>query len=81
MLIQTDDALVGLILQVAARDASIARVLRDICALEPRVRRSALGLVGVHAAGRRVAPDFAECLGALGRDEVARRIAEALAPR
>jgi hypothetical protein len=81
MLVQSDDELVDLILEAAGRDASIARVLRDICALEPRVRRSALGLVAVHASGRGGGPDLADCLTALSRDEVARRIAEALAPK
>ena len=36
------------IVRVAERDASIARVLREICALEPDVRGSALDLVGAH---------------------------------
>jgi hypothetical protein len=81
MLVQSDDELVDLILQSAGRDASIARVLREICALEPRVRRSALGLVAVQAARHAIGSDLADCVAALSREEVARRIAEALAPR
>jgi hypothetical protein len=66
------------ILEVAQRDASIARVLREICALDGAVRAGALDLVGgsLRSAGR----DVVECLDALRRDEIARRIAEHLGP-
>jgi hypothetical protein len=66
------------IVAVAERDDSIARVLREICALDGAVRRGALDLVSAHlrSAGR----DVVECLEALRRDEVARRIAERLGP-
>ena len=43
----TDDY-VRTILEVAARDASIARLLREICALEGGVRSGALDVVGAH---------------------------------
>ena len=36
------------IVQAAERDASIARVLREICALDGAVRAGALELVGAH---------------------------------
>jgi hypothetical protein len=63
---------------VAERDESIARVLREICALDGAVRSGALDLVGgsLRSAGR----DVDACLEALRRDEVARRIAEKLGP-
>ena len=66
------------IVAVAERDDSIARVLREICALDGAVRGSALDLVGgyLSSAGR----DVVECLEALRRDEIARRIAERLGP-
>jgi hypothetical protein len=71
---------VDVILQVAARDASIARVLREICALDAATRATALGLVSAHLSTRRVAPDVLDCIALLRRDEIARRIAEVLAP-
>ena len=66
------------IVAVATRDPSIARVLREICALDGAVRSGALDLVGgyLRSAGR----DVVECLDALRRDEIARRIAERLGP-
>jgi hypothetical protein len=75
----TDDY-VRTIIDVAERDASIARVLREICALEPDVRGSALDLVGAHLRAQAVAGDVLECVRALRREEVARAIAARLGP-
>jgi hypothetical protein len=75
----TDDY-VRTIIDVAERDASIARVLREICALEPDVRGSALDLVGAHLRAQAVAGDVLECVQALRREEVARAIAARLGP-
>ena len=47
------DEYVEAILQVAARDASIAGVLREICALDGAVRSGALELVRAHLAHAR----------------------------
>jgi hypothetical protein len=68
------------ILDVAARDASIARILREICALEGGVRASALDLVGAHLRATSAAPDVLDCVQALRRDEVARAIIARLGP-
>ena len=78
MLDATQEAYVATIIDVAARDAGIARVLREICALDGAVRGGALDLVGgyLRSAGR----DVVECLDALRRDEIARRIGERLGP-
>jgi hypothetical protein len=73
------DVSVDLILQVAERDESIARVLREICSLDGAARGSALDLVGAHL-GSRVPRDVAACIDALRGDDVARRIAERLGP-
>jgi len=70
---------VDVILDVAARDVSIARVLREICALDGAVRSIALDLVSARLSGHAMAKDLRECMTALRRDDVARRIAEALA--
>jgi len=67
------------IVEAAQRDESIARVLREICALEAPVRASALALVSAHLRGR-VAADVLECIEALRGDELARSIAERLGP-
>ena len=75
----TDDY-VRTIIDVAERDASIARVLLEICALEPDVRGSALALVGAHLRAQAVAGDVLECVQALRREEVARAIAARLGP-
>jgi hypothetical protein len=75
----TDDY-VRTIVAVAERDASIARVLREICALEADVRGSALDLVGAHLRAQAVAGDVLECVQALRREEVARAIAARLGP-
>ena len=73
-----EEAYVATIVAVAERDTSIARVLREICALDGAVRGGALDLVGgyLRSAGR----DVMECVDALRRDEIARRIAERLGP-
>ncbi|OLA99713.1 MAG: hypothetical protein AUH77_13540 [Candidatus Rokubacteria bacterium 13_1_40CM_4_69_39] len=71
---------VDAVLQVAGRDASIARVLREICGLDGAVRASALDLVGAHLRIHSAAGDVLDCVAALKRDDVARRIAERLGP-
>jgi hypothetical protein len=72
------EAYVDTIVAAAERDGSIARVLREICALDGAVRSGALDLVGgqLRSAGR----DVMQCLEALRRDEIACRIAERLGP-
>ena len=70
---------VDVILEVAARDASIARALREICALDAGMRSMALDLVSAQLTNHALARDLRECVVALRRDDVARRIAEALA--
>lgn len=74
------DAYVDAIVQAAERDASIARVLREICALDGAVRAGALELVGAHLRTHAAAADVLECVRALREDAVARRIAERLGP-
>jgi hypothetical protein len=76
----TTDAYVEAILQVAERDASIARVLREICALDRDVRAGALELVGAHLRTHAAAADVLACVRALGEEAVARRLAERLGP-
>ena len=68
------------IVHIAARDASIARTLREICALEGAVRSCALDLMGAHLRTQAVPPDVLHCLELLRRDDFARRIAERLGP-
>jgi hypothetical protein len=68
------------IVEVAQRDASIAHVLREICALDDGVRGSALDLVGAHLRTQAVAADVLACVQALRRAEVARAIAARLGP-
>lgn len=68
------------IVQAAERDASIARVLREICALDGAVRAGALELVGAHLRTHPAAADILQCVQALREDAVARRIAERLGP-
>jgi hypothetical protein len=68
------------IIQVAGRDPSIARVLREICALDGAVRAGALELVSAHLRSHAAAADVLECVQALREDAVARRIAERLGP-
>jgi hypothetical protein len=74
------DEYVETIVAVAARDASIARVLREICALDGAVRAGALDLVGAHLRTHAAAEDVLACVQALRRDDVARRIVERLGP-
>jgi hypothetical protein len=71
---------VDAILTVASRDPSIARVLKEICVLDGVVRSTALDLVAAHLRTRAASADVLECVAALRRDDVARRIAEALGP-
>ena len=73
-----NDAYVDTILEVAARDDSIARVLREICSLDGAARGSALDLVGAHLRTQAAGREVLECVQALRRDEVARRIMERL---
>jgi DNA-binding FrmR family transcriptional regulator len=68
------------IVQAAERDASIARVLQEICALEGALRAGALELVGAHLRTHAAAADVLQCVQALREDAVARRIAERLGP-
>ena len=75
----TDDY-VRTILEVAARDASIARLLREICALEGGVRSGALDVVGAHLRATSAAADVLDCVQALRRDEVVRAIVDRLGP-
>jgi len=74
------ESYVDAIVQAAERDASIARVLREICALEGAVRAGALELVGAHLRTHAAAADVLQCVQALREDVVARRIAERLGP-
>jgi DNA-binding FrmR family transcriptional regulator len=74
------DAYVDAIVQAAERDASIACVLREICALDGDVRAGALELVGAHLRTHAASADVLECVRALREDAVARRIAERLGP-
>ena len=71
---------VDVILQVAGRDASIARALREICTLDAGARAAALDLVSTHLRTRRTAQDVLDCIAMLRQDNVARRIAEVLSP-
>ena len=69
---------VDVILQVAARDASIARVLREICGLDRVTRSTMLGLVAAHLRTRNVGPDVLDCIALLRQDAIAQRIGEVL---
>jgi len=69
---------VDVILQVAARDASIARVLREICGLDGATRSTMLGLVAAHLRTRNIGPDVLDCIALLRQDAIARRIGEVL---
>ena len=70
---------VDVILQVAARDASIAKVLREICGLDGATRGTALGLVAAHLRTRNAGRDVLDCIALLRQDAIARRIADVLA--
>ena len=74
------DEYVEAMLQVAARDASIAGVLREICALDGAVRSGALELVRAHLRTHGAAADVLECVQALSHDDLARRLVERLGP-
>jgi DNA-binding FrmR family transcriptional regulator len=74
------DEYVETILRVAARDASIAGVLREICALDGAVRSGALELVRAHLRTHAAAADVLECVQARSHDDVAQRIVERLGP-
>jgi hypothetical protein len=74
----TDHVDIDTIVAVAERDASIARVLREI--LDDSVRGSALDLVGAHLRTQAAAADVLACVRALRREEVARAIAARLGP-
>lgn len=67
-------------IRVAEADPSIARVLREICGLEAGVRSLALDLVAARLRAHPAADGLLEAIGHLRRDDVARRIAEALGP-
>jgi len=69
---------VDVILHVAERDASIARVLREICGLDGALRATALELVGTHLRTRGAHQDVLDCIALLRQDAVAQRIAEVL---
>jgi len=75
----TPDEYVDAIVQVAERDASVARVVREIVSLDASVRSSALDLVAAHLRLHAAARDVIDCIDALKRDAVAQRIAERLA--
>ena len=70
---------VDVILQVAARDASIAKVLREICGLDGATRGTALGLVAAHLRTRNAGRDVLDCIALLRQDAIAQRIAAVLA--
>jgi hypothetical protein len=74
----TPDEYVDAIVQVAERDASIGRVLREILSLDGAVRSSALDLVAAHLRLHSAAGDVLDCIDALKRDAVAQRICERL---
>lgn len=74
------DEYVEAIVAVAAREPSIARVLREICVLDGAVRAGALELVSAHLQTHAAAADVLACVQALRRDDVARRIVERLGP-
>jgi hypothetical protein len=71
---------VDVILKVAGQDPSIARVLKEICALDGPVRSTAFDMVASHLRTRAAAADVLDCVAALRHDDVARRIADALGP-
>jgi hypothetical protein len=75
----TPDEYVDAIVQVAERDASVARVVREIVSLDASVRSSALDLVAAHLRVHSAAGDVIDCIDALKRDVVAERIAARLA--
>ena len=74
----TPDEYVDAIVQVAERDASIGRMLREILSLDGAVRSSALDLVAAHLRVHSAAGDVLDCIDALKGDAVAQRISERL---
>ena len=74
----TQDEYVDAIVQVAERDASIGRMLREILSLDGAVRSSALDLVAAHLRVHSAAGDVLDCIDALKGDAVAQRISERL---
>jgi hypothetical protein len=74
----TPDEFVDAIVQVAERDASIGRMLREILSLDGAVRSSALDLVAAHLRVHSAAGDVLDCIDALKGDAVAQRISERL---
>lgn len=74
----THEDYVDAIVQVAERDASIGRVLREILSLDGAVRSSALDLVAAHLRVHSAAGDVLDCIDVLKRDAVAQRISERL---
>jgi hypothetical protein len=75
----THDEYVDAIVQVAERDASIGRVLREILSLDGAVRSSALDLVAAHLRVHSAAGDVLDCIDMLKRDVIAQRLGERLA--
>ena len=75
----SEEEYIDVILQVAARDASIAGILREICGLDSATRSTALGLVAAHLRTRNAGGDVLDCIALLRQDAIARRIAEVLA--
>ena len=75
----THDEYVDAIVQVAERDASIGRVLREILSLDGAVRSSALDLVAAHLRVHSAAGDVLDCIDMLKRDPIAQRLRERLA--
>lgn len=71
---------IDVIVAAAQRDQSIARVLREICALEATVRAGALELVGAQLRTHAAAADVIAVVQALRQDDIALRIAERLGP-
>ena len=73
------DEYVDAMAQVAERDASIGRVLREILSLDGAVRSSALDLVAAHLRVHSAAGDVLDCIDLLKRDAIAQRLSERLA--
>ena len=77
----TPDEYVDAMVEVAERDASIGRVLREILSLDGAVRSSALDLVAAHLRVHSAAGDVLDCIDMLKRDAIAQRLGERLAAR
>ena len=74
----TPDEYVDAMVQVAERDASIGRVLREILSLDGAVRSCALDLVAAHLRVHSAAGDVLDCIDMLKRDAIAQRLTERL---